>query len=289
MWVGDTGPAGRQHLLWALVSNSVDQVVAGRASELSVVLHSGGSATVADNGPGIEVEGRVGEPGRLEQLFTTVRRSKTPAREFACTFGTIWTVGLGVVSALCQRVEVEVRRGGAGFRQAFSRGVAVTGLESTGAGSQSGTTIRIEPDPEIFDTNDWLVEDVIARLHELSCLLPGLEVNFSQEPVRIGTDAELSALVRRLAGRLPGSGTGPVALLDRRSEGSTVRVALTWGQPYWSPSPSSTSRPSSICGATSGTRLGRGPIAPASPKGYATCSMSTPTMTITSPVWHGAS
>ena len=115
-----------------------------------MVLHSDGSATVADNGPGIEVEGRVGEPGRLEQLFTTVRRSKTPAREFACTFGTIWTVGLGVVSALCQRVEVEVRRGGAGFRQAFSRGVAVTGLESTGAGSQSGTTIRIEPDPEIL-------------------------------------------------------------------------------------------------------------------------------------------
>lgn len=168
MWVGGTGAPGRLHLLWALVSNSIDQVVLGRASELSVVLHSDGSATVADNGPGLEVEGRVGEPEGLEQLFTSVRNpSSSPAREFASTFGTTWTVGLGVVSALCRRVEVEVRRGGAGFRQAFSRGVAVTGLESMGAASQSGTTVRIEPDPEIFGTDDWLVEDVIARRRTL--------------------------------------------------------------------------------------------------------------------------
>jgi len=126
-WVGNTGPDGRRHLLWELVSNSLDQAVEGRASELSVELHSDGSATVADDGPGIEVHGPVREGERLERLFTTVRRtSASPRRGFSSTFGTEGAVGLGVVSALCQRVEVDVCQGETRFQQSFSRGVAVT-------------------------------------------------------------------------------------------------------------------------------------------------------------------
>ena len=80
------------------------------------MLHSDGSATVADDGLGIEVEGTIGETAHLEQLFTTVQPpSSSGPREFASTFGTTLNVGLGVVSALCRGVEVEVRRGGARF------------------------------------------------------------------------------------------------------------------------------------------------------------------------------
>jgi DNA gyrase subunit B len=175
---------------------------------------------------------------RLERISTTIpKREDTSHRLYSCTFGTSFTVGLGVVSALCRVMDVEVCSGDVQYRQSFSRGVPATKLERSNGCVGSGTTIHFEPDPDIFETDDWEIDIVLLRLQELACLVPDIAINFSQEPVVIGADSDLRTLVKRIAARSPGWGGDPIALEGSNDGRSSARLALLWRKPYWRTEP----------------------------------------------------
>jgi DNA gyrase subunit B len=161
-------------LLWALLANAVLEHRGGTCSAIDIFLHGDGSVTVADNGRGIPVRALQGDGRPQAQAVLTELRRAEP-------FAAYWVPGAekgispAVVNALAKRVSVEIRRDGAVYRQDFKYGVPQTGLLQVGTTEETGTSLTVEPDPELFPQR--LQRDVIEqRAAELQAAYPGLTV-----------------------------------------------------------------------------------------------------------------
>ena len=187
MYIGSTDARGLHHLIWEVVDNSIDEVLAGFCSEISVVLHDDGTATVTDNGRGIPVEEhpRYHRPA-LEIVMTILHAGSKFDRNTYKVSGGLHGVGLHVVNALSEWFEVRVRRGGQEYFQRYERGAPVSPLKVVGRAEGTGTEQRFKPDPEVFETLVFDKETVERRLKELSFLNPGVTIRFRNE--RTGAD-----------------------------------------------------------------------------------------------------
>ncbi|MEA2624010.1 MAG: gyrase subunit [Candidatus Binatota bacterium] len=183
MYIGGVGPEGLHHLLWEVVDNSVDEAINGYAGRIHVTLHADrSSATVADDGRGIPVDlhKKYKKPA-LELILTTLHAGgKFEAKNYLHSGG-LHGVGASVVTALSVEMVATVRRDGAEWQQAFSRGKPRTKLKRTGAARGSGTTIFFRPDPEIFPSTKLDAEVIAARLEAKAYLHKGLTVVFTDE------------------------------------------------------------------------------------------------------------
>jgi len=179
MYVGDTKVRGLHHVVMEVVGNSLDQVLAGHAKSLEVGVSNDGWVRVEDDGRGISVEPFQGLPF-LELIFTRLSYLPTVDGHHPHVHITprLHGVGVGVVSALSSRLEVESRTGGTTWRAAFERGVCVERARSVGPASTSGTTIRLLPDTEIFNDTKLDLDVLRNRLSELAWFLPALELKF---------------------------------------------------------------------------------------------------------------
>lgn len=229
MFVGDTdGPEGRHHLLWEVVGNVIDLHLAHHASELHVVLGPDAWVTVRDDGPGIPTDRDHHGTTVLESALTMLRASGTFDGHFPHVHLTPnWAgVGLAVVNALSERLEIETTYRGVRWCQAYERGIAVSQLRRIGPTAHEGTTVRFRPDPLIFREIMLDAELIRARLKELAWLNPHLRVLWQERRVR--TRGGVPGWSHHLAIQ-----RGPLECsygIDLVENGIKVDIGLAWNQ-----------------------------------------------------------
>src|SRR3954453_18126377 len=159
MYIGSTGVRGLHHLVYEIVDNSVDEALAGRNDAVSVTIHPDNSVTVVDQGRGIPVAIMEKEQKPAAEVVLTVLHAGGKFGDGGGykVSGGLHGVGLSVVNALSERLDVEIRRDGHVHRQSYVRGVPQGPLERGEATKDTGTTIKFLPDADVFDTLefDW--------------------------------------------------------------------------------------------------------------------------------------
>ncbi len=182
MYIGDTAAYGLHHLVYEVVDNSVDEALAGSCDNIRVVLHSDGSCSVGDNGRGIPVDIHEGT-GRpaAEVVLTTLHAGGKFEHSVYKVSGGLHGVGISVVNALSEWLELEVRRGGKVYAQRYERGEPQGDLAPGEKSSKHGTVIRFKPDTTIFEETNFSFDTLSNRLREMAFLNRGLKITIEDE------------------------------------------------------------------------------------------------------------
>jgi DNA gyrase subunit B len=182
MYIGSTGPKGLHHLVYEVVDNSIDEALAGACTEIKLTIHPDNSVTVDDDGRGIPV-GKLPKYGRpaVEIVLTMLHAGGKFGGDGYRVSGGLHGVGLSVVNALSEWLEVEVRRGEKAYRQRYERGKPVTELKAAGKAKKSGTTITFKADSDIFEELDFKTETLAQRMREMAFLNKGLKIKLLDE------------------------------------------------------------------------------------------------------------
>ena len=192
MYIGSTGSGGVLHLLFELIDNAIDEAMAGYCKNITVHLmqdETGDMAEVIDDGRGIPIDIIPKyNKSALEVVMTSLHSGAKFSNEVYKTAGGLHGVGLTVVNALSEFVEVRIRRGGKEYMQTFSRGVPTSELKEIGPATNTGTAIKFKPDKEIFPSPTFDSTALKERLKYTSFLNPGLKIFFIDD--RFGTHEE---------------------------------------------------------------------------------------------------
>jgi DNA gyrase subunit B len=183
MYIGDTSAYGLHHLVYEVVDNSVDEALAGHCDSIKVILHSDGSCSVGDNGRGIPVDlhKETGRPA-AEVVLTTLHAGGKFGHSAYKVSGGLHGVGVSVVNALSEWLEVEIRRNGSVWTQRYENGgVPVTELTQGEKTTKHGTIIHFKPDPKIFEETSFSFDTLSNRLRELAFLNRGLKIVIEDE------------------------------------------------------------------------------------------------------------
>src|SRR6202167_4167225 len=192
MYIGSTGDSGLHHLVYEVVDNSVDEALAGYATEVSVTIHDDDSVTVIDNGRGIPVDIHEEEGISAAEVVMTKLHAggKFDSNSYKVSGG-LHGVGVSCVNALSEALHLEIWREGGTFEQDYAKGIPKGRLEKTGkAGRKTGTKITFKPDSSIMDATKFNFDTLAQRLRQLAFLNKGLRIVLTderQEPARIET------------------------------------------------------------------------------------------------------
>jgi len=238
MYIGSTGPRGLHHLVYEVVDNSVDEALAGHCSEVRVVLHPDDSCTVTDDGRGIPVE--------------ELKKEKRPAAEVVLTTlhaggkfgdgggykvsGGLHGVGVSVVNALSERLELRISRDGHVWSQDYERGKPQAPLAKGKAAKETGTTLTFQPDPEVFEEVEFDFETLAERLRETAFLTRGLKIELVDErgqtnSVSFQYDGGIEDFVRHLNENKDTLHRKTIFFEGEEDEGQ-VEVAMQWNTSY---------------------------------------------------------
>ena len=182
MYIGSTGEMGLHHLVWEVVDNSVDEAMAGFADEVNVTVHADNSVTVLDNGRGIPVDMHATEKRPAAEVVMTVLHAggKFDSDTYKVSGG-LHGVGVSVVNALSDWVELEIQRDGAVWEQTYEKGKPTSKLKQTGKTRKTGTKVTFHPDATIFDKINFSYDILATRLREYAFLNKGLKVTLTDE------------------------------------------------------------------------------------------------------------
>ncbi len=183
MYIGSTGVRGLHHLIYEVVDNSVDEALAGRCSGVTVTIHPDNSVTVVDDGAGIPVAIMEKEQRPAVEVVLTVLHAGGKFGDGGGykVSGGLHGVGVSVVNALSERLDVEIRRDGHVFRQTYARGKPQADLVKGEATSETGTTITFLPDDEIFESLDIDFTVIEERMRDTAFLTRGLKITIIDE------------------------------------------------------------------------------------------------------------
>ncbi len=189
MYIGSTGERGLHHLIWEVVDNSVDEAMAGFASQVDVTILPDGGVQVRDDGRGIPVEmHKTGVP-TVEVVMTQLHAGGKFDSDSYAVSGGLHGVGISVVNALSTKVELEIRRDGFNWSQVYNRAVPAA-LQQGSASRKTGTTVRFWADGEIFETTDYNFETIARRLQEMAFLNKGLTITLTDERPKVVNDVD---------------------------------------------------------------------------------------------------
>ena len=182
MYIGSTGPRGLHHLVYEVVDNSIDEALAGFCTTIKVAIHKDNSITVEDDGRGmpVDIHPKMGIPA-VEVIHTVLHAGGKFGGGGYKVSGGLHGVGASVVNALSTRMEVEVRRNGKIYKQAYERGKTVMPLEEIGNARKTGSKSTFWPDPEIFDETEYDFETLERRLREMAFLNKGIKITLKDE------------------------------------------------------------------------------------------------------------
>ncbi len=179
MYIGSTSSRGLHHLLFEVVDNSIDEVLAGYCKKITVIINKDNSATVIDDGRGIPVENHPQENRpAVEVVLTTLHAGGKFGGDSYKVAGGLHGVGVSVVNALAEWLEVEVYRNGKKYTQHYEKGKIITPIKDSGEVKKTGTKITFRADSGIFDKVDFENDLIVQRLRELAFLNKGTRIVF---------------------------------------------------------------------------------------------------------------
>ncbi|HAV43556.1 TPA: DNA topoisomerase (ATP-hydrolyzing) subunit B [bacterium] len=182
MYIGDTDTRGLHHLVYEIVDNAVDEALAGECKKIEVVLEKGGYISITDDGRGIPVEPHpIHKRPAIEVVMTKLHAGgKFDSKSYIISGG-LHGVGLSVVNALSEFLEVETTREGLVYYQKYSRGKPLEDLKQISGDRKRGTKIRFKPDKEIFKKTELSFDYISQRLREIAFLNKGLVIEIQDE------------------------------------------------------------------------------------------------------------
>jgi DNA gyrase subunit B len=241
MYIGSTGVMGLHHLVYEVVDNSVDEALAGFCSEVSVTIHPDNSITVVDDGRGIPVAMHEKEGRPAVEVVLTVLHSGGKFGDGGGykVSGGLHGVGVSVVNALSERLQVEVRRDGHVFTQEYSRGAPQHELkrgEKLSADAKTGTIVTFLPDADIFEALDFDFHTLEERLRETAFLTRGLKISISDERgeghfAKFQYDGGIEDFVAYL-NENKDTVHRKVVFFSAEGEEGAVEVAMQWNSSY---------------------------------------------------------
>jgi len=236
MYIGSTDNRGLHHLIYEIVDNSTDEALAGFCTQIEVTLHQDGSASVADNGRGIPVDimKDQGKPA-LEVVMTKLHAGGKFGGGGYKVSGGLHGVGLSVVNALSERLQVTVMLHGKQHYQEYRRGAPIAPLKVVGKADTTGTYIRFWPDPEVFEELGFHWDIVSHRLRELAFLNKALTILLRDERVDLDYtfyfEGGISAFVKYLNRDKGWVNLRPLHV-EREIEDNSVEIALQYNQGF---------------------------------------------------------
>ncbi|MEM2838712.1 MAG: DNA topoisomerase (ATP-hydrolyzing) subunit B [Thermoplasmata archaeon] len=236
MYIGSTDTYGLHHLVYEIIDNSIDEAMAGYCKNITFSLEEGSIITITDDGRGIPVgiHKKYNRPA-LELVMTKLHSGGKFDNKAYKVSGGLHGVGLGVVNALSEFVEVEVFQKGKIYYQKYERGKPVTDLKVIGDSNETGTTIRFKPDSQIFENIDFDFNTITTRLRELAFLNKGLKI--FAEDLRTGEqqvykfDGGIIEFVQYLNKNRKVLHEQPI-YISGRSNDVDIEIAMQWTDGY---------------------------------------------------------
>ena len=236
MYIGSTGESGLHHLVYEVVDNSVDEALAGHCDTVEVFIHINNSITVIDNGRGIPTGPHASGLGdTAEVVLTKLHAGGKFEKKAYQVSGGLHGVGVSVVNALSERLDLVIWRDGKTFTQSYERGVPITPVTEGGAAERRGTKVTFKPDPTIFETTLFSFDTLSQRLRELSFLNRGILISLIDErdgkAHRFKYEGGIASYVEHLNKNKAVITPEPVEVGGTK-DGVVVEVAMQWNDGY---------------------------------------------------------
>jgi len=236
MYIGSTDSKGLHHLITEIVDNSIDEALAGYCDKIVIELNKDGSCAVTDNGRGIptgihKTEGK----SAVELVLTKLHAGGKFGGGGYKISGGLHGVGLSVVNALSEWLEVEVFQDGKHFKQIYNRGVPQRELTVIGEADHTGTKVTFLPDSEIFETTNFDFDVIKSRLRELAFLNKGIEIlaidHRTQQEEKMHYEGGICEFVAQLNKTKETVFPNPI-YIDTAANGSEVEIAFQYNDSY---------------------------------------------------------